>query len=105
MADNIASGLCSELKSSIALAADGAVSTALQAAVAITAGPLNVAAESPLQPNYHVIEGDTVVLAVNGEKHAFVHVKRGLCVPLPPTPRPTPSSVRTSARLRVTWNA
>ena len=58
--------------------ADGAAGTAEPTAHAPGTETLINAAEPAPVSQHHIAEGDTVVLAINGEKHSFVHVKRGL---------------------------
>ena len=80
MADvNAAPGLDLTSKSPVIGVTDGALGTSQQATDSQLVETSNGAAPTAFS-QHHVTEGDTVVIAVNGEKHSFVHVKSGLCV-------------------------
>ncbi len=65
-------------------AAAAALAAAKPAAQPVTqAEAAGAAAGGPaLNPGRLVQEGDNVILEVNRERHSFVHVKRGACVPV-----------------------
>lgn len=61
---------------------DGALGSPQPVTTSQIVGISNGAAPTAFS-QHHVTEGDTVVIAVNGEKHSFVHVKSGLCASKP----------------------